>query len=172
MVSYCSSFCAKFCAVARAESAWIEPGSPEWDQIGDLLGREPRCRVRIVVRDATGSPAVIQNEPFFFDGRPMPTRYWLCDPELVRAVGSLESTGAVDEVEAEIGLDALAELHRRHAADRDASIGDDHQGPRPFGGIGGTRVGVKCLHAHYANFLAGEDDPVGRWVDQKLDQPA
>jgi len=30
---------------------------------------------------------------------------------------------------------------------------------------------VKCLHAHYAWFLAGGDDPVGRWVDQRLRAP-
>jgi hypothetical protein len=27
---------------------------------------------------------------------------------------------------------------------------------------------VKCLHAHYAWFLAGADDPVGRWVDGRV----
>jgi uncharacterized protein len=27
---------------------------------------------------------------------------------------------------------------------------------------------VKCLHAHYAFFLAGGDDPVGRWVREHL----
>ena len=35
-------------------------------------------------------------------------------------------------------------------------------------GVGGTRRGVKCLHAHYAWFLAGGDDPVGRWVAGRL----
>ena len=30
-------------------------------------------------------------------------------------------------------------------------------------------MGVKCLHAHYAWHLAGGDDPVGRWIDQHLD---
>jgi hypothetical protein len=44
----------------------------------------------------------------------------------------------------------------------------DHVGPRPSGGVGGTRVGVKCLHAHYAWYLAGGDDPVGRWVAAHL----
>ncbi|RPJ13720.1 MAG: DUF501 domain-containing protein [Actinobacteria bacterium] len=29
------------------------------------------------------------------------------------------------------------------------------------GGVGGTRRGLKCLHAHYANHLAGGDDEVG-----------
>ena len=27
---------------------------------------------------------------------------------------------------------------------------------------------MKCLHAHYAYFLAGGDDPVGRWVEARL----
>ena len=47
-------------------------------------------------------------------------------------------------------------------------IPEDHEGPVPSGGIGGTRRGVKCLHAHYACFLAGEDDPVGKWVHHQL----
>jgi hypothetical protein len=36
--------------------------------------------------------------------------------------------------------------------------------------VGGTRTGIKCLHAHYAWFLAGGDDPVGAWVAQRLDE--
>ena len=43
-------------------------------------------------------------------------------------------------------------------------------GPRPAGGVGGTRRGVKCLHAHYAWHLVGGDDPVGRWVAAQLAQ--
>ena len=48
----------------------------------------------------------------------------------------------------------------------------DHEGPRPQGGVGGTRRGVKCLHAHYAWHLAGGDDPVGRWVAAALTSDA
>ncbi|MEC9449554.1 MAG: DUF501 domain-containing protein, partial [Actinomycetota bacterium] len=62
----------------------------------------------------------------------------------------------------------LADAHDRYAAERDAAIPVDHGGHRPSGGVGGTRQGVKCLHAHYAWFLAGGDDPVGRWVDARL----
>ncbi len=43
--------------------------------------------------------------------------------------------------------------------------------PRPTGGVGGTRRGVKCLHAHLAWWLVGGDDPVGRWVADRLDLP-
>ena len=52
--------------------------------------------------------------------------------------------------------------------EREAAIPRTHAGPRPFGGVAGTRRGVKCLHAHYAWFLAGGDDPVGRWVDERI----
>ena len=58
--------------------------------------------------------------------------------------------------------------HAAYAAERDAAIAAGHRGPRPSGGVGGTRRGVKCLHAHYAWFLAGGDDPVGRWVEERL----
>ena len=45
----------------------------------------------------------------------------------------------------------------------------DHVGPRPTGGVGGTRLGIKCLHAHWAWHLAGGDDPVGRWIAARLE---
>jgi hypothetical protein len=48
-------------------------------------------------------------------------------------------------------------------------IPDDRTGPRPSGGVGGTRQGVKCLHAHVAWWLAGGDDAVGDWVAARLD---
>ena len=38
----------------------------------------------------------------------------------------------------------------------------------PASGVAGTRKGVKCLHAHYAWHLAGGDDPIGRWVAERL----
>jgi hypothetical protein len=55
-----------------------------------------------------------------------------------------------------------------YAAERDAAIPAAWDGPRPHGGVGGTRAGVKCLHAHYAWHLAGGADPVGVWVADQL----
>jgi hypothetical protein len=66
----------------------------------------------------------------------------------------------------------LAAVHATYAAERDAALPSEHGGPRPHGGVGGTRAGVKCLHAHYAYFLAGGDDPVGRWVEERLTDAA
>ena len=61
--------------------------------------------------------------------------------------------------------------HARYAEERDALIPTDWSGPRPQGGVGGTRNGVKCLHAHVAWWLAGGDDPVGRWVSEQVEIP-
>lgn len=133
-----------------------------------LLGREPQSRYEVVARDERGAPVVIRNEPFLDDGTPMPTTYWLVGARERRLVSRLETAGGVDRAEAEVGLDAIADAHARYAAERDARIPPDHKGPRPSGGVGGTRRGVKCLHAHYAWHLAGGDDPVGRWVAEHL----
>ena len=134
----------------------------------DLLGREPRAACTIVVRSDDGRPLVIRNAPFLDDGTPMPTRYWLVDPELTTRVSRIESNGGVRAAERSVDRGALRAAHDAYAAERDAEIAPDHPGPRPTGGVAGTRTGVKCLHAHYAYFLAGGDDPVGRWVAEHL----
>jgi hypothetical protein len=138
------------------------------DDVARLLGRAPEADFEIVVRTADGSPAVIRNAPFTVDGTPMPTRYWLVDRDLVTAVSRLEATGGVRAAAAAVDPEALETAHRAYAADRDAAVPAEHRGPRPHGGVGGTRTGVKCLHAHYAYFLAGGDDPVGRWTAERL----
>lgn len=133
-----------------------------------LLGRRPAGWFAVVVRAEDGQPAVIANAPFLFDGTPMPTRYWLVDPHLREEVSRLESTGGVRRAEAAVPMDAIQSAHRRYAEERDALIGPDHGGPRPSGGVGGTRRGVKCLHAHLAWWLTGADDPVGDWTADQI----
>ena len=98
----------------------------------------------------------------------MPTRYWLVGRDEVANVGRLESAGGVDRAEADIGLERIACAHQLYAAERTAALPLGYVGPVPSGGVAGTRVGVKCLHAHYAWFLAGGDDPVGAWVADRL----
>ena len=136
--------------------------------VRELIGRTPQGAFEIVVRDDAGNPVVLRNAPLLDDGEPMPTRYWLVGRHEVLAVSRLEAAGGVRRAEAEIDPVLIADAHARYAAERDATIPPLHTGPRPHGGVGGTRVGVKCLHAHYAWFLAGGDDPVGRWVEVRL----
>jgi uncharacterized protein len=133
-----------------------------------LLGRAPRAEFDVVVRTAGGEPAVIRNAPLLDDATPMPTRYWLVDRDLSARVSRLESTGGVRAAERAVDGDALQATHDRYARERDAALPPAHRGPVPSGGVGGTRRGVKCLHAHYAYYLAGGDDPVGRWVEEHL----
>jgi uncharacterized protein len=133
-----------------------------------LLGRRPQGAFEVVVRHADGSPLVIRNAPLLDDGTPMPTRYWLVGEPERTWISRLESEGGVDRAEAEVDAADLAAAHGRYAAERAAALPPSHTGPRPSGGVGGTRQGVKCLHAHYAWFLAGGDDPVGRWVHERL----
>ena len=135
-----------------------------------LLGRAPRAAFTVAVRDAAGTPMVIRNAPFLDDGTPLPTTYWLVDPALTRSIARIEAEGGVRAAQDAVDADALAAAHARYGAERDAAIDPGHEGPRPFGGVGGTRVGVKCLHAHYAYRLAGGDDPVGDWVAEALTQ--
>lgn len=116
-----------------------------------------------------GRPVAIANAPLLYDGRPMPTRYWLVDADLRRRVSRLEGDGGVRAAEAAVDAEALAAAHERYADERDALVPQDHLGPRPTGGVGGTARGVKCLHAHLAYRLAGGDDPVGDWVLARLD---
>jgi hypothetical protein len=136
--------------------------------VRELIGRTPRGSFEVVVRDDAGKPVVLRNPPFLDDGEPMPTRYWLVGRREVLAVSQLESRGGVRRAGAEIDPLLVADAHRRYAIERDAQVPPDHTGPRPHGGVGGTRTGVKCLHAHYAWHLAGGEDPVGAWVARQL----
>jgi hypothetical protein len=154
--------------VATAAPPPARVSSDDRDVVTALLGRAPQAEFEVVVRDERARPLVIRNEPLLDDGTPMPTRYWLVDPVLRRRIGRLESEGGVRDAERSVDPDLLESAHARYASERDARLPPDHCGPRPEGGVGGTRRGVKCLHAHYAWFLAGGDDPVGRWVDERL----
>ena len=158
--------------IGRAPAVVTESGpdavTDEEAYVAACLGRRPQSKWAVAARDDLDRPTVIRNEPFLDDGTPMPTRYWLIDPTLTRRIGTLESDGGVRRAEAEVDPAELAAAHAAYAAERDAAIPTGRPGPRPSGGVGGTARGVKCLHTHYAYFLAGGDDPVGRWVDRQL----
>jgi hypothetical protein len=138
------------------------------DAVTELLGRVPNGDFEVVVRRADGQPMVIANDPLLRDGTPMPTRFWLVDPDLRARIGGLEAAGGVKEAEAAVSSRLLEEAHARYAAERDALLDPDGAGPRPSGGVGGTRQGVKCVHAHVAWWLAGGNDPVGDWAAERL----
>jgi hypothetical protein len=100
----------------------------------------------------------------------MPTLFWLVDPELHEAVSRLEGDGGVHRFEQLVDPQRLRRTHDEYAERRRlATVRIDAVQAR--GGVGGTRVGVKCLHAHLANYLVGADDPVGELVAEMVGTP-
>ncbi len=136
-----------------------------------LLGRPLSGRCAVVVRRSDGTPVVIENEPHLRDGTPMPTLYWLVDPELHDAVSRLESEGGVHRFEEMVDAYELAAAHTEYA-ERRSAVTVQVDRVQAQGGVGGTRVGIKCLHAHLANFLVGSPDPVGKLVATTIGLPA
>jgi exopolyphosphatase/guanosine-5'-triphosphate,3'-diphosphate pyrophosphatase len=124
----------------------------------------------VVARCLEGHPLVIRNHPFDRKGDPFPTLYWLTCPTAVAAVSRLESGGWIKRLdqrakaEPEFGR-ALEAAHRSSAEER----GRWAPGAEDWGGVGGARAGVKCLHAHYANHVAGGRDPAGAWVAEQIE---
>jgi len=132
--------------------------------VREQLGREPTVPFEVVARCTGGHPLVIRNDPFDANGAPFPTTYWLTCPEATRSVSRLESEAWIATLNERVLEDmsfgaALEGAHRSYAEERGT----------PDGGVGGTRAGVKCLHAHYAYHLAGGDDPVGGWVAERVE---
>mgnify|MGYP003334724042 FL=1 len=148
--------------------------------VREQLGREPTTTFSVIARCAPdGHPLVIRNAPFDAEGKPFPTRFWLTCPDAVKAVSRLEAAGEIarwnERLERDADLRSLVSIaHSAYAAERDLDGAGTPPGTIvappavPFGGVGGTRVGVKCLHAHYANHLAGGFDPVGAAVAEQV----
>jgi exopolyphosphatase/guanosine-5'-triphosphate,3'-diphosphate pyrophosphatase len=139
-------------------------------QVEAQLGRSPLTPFTVVARCSPGHPLVIRNRPVDQEGNPFPTLYWLTCPDAVKAISRLESEGWIKRLEERARTDpefgfALEDEHRIYAEER----GRWAEGAEAWGGVGGTRAGIKCLHAHYANYLAGGEDPVGAWVAQRIE---
>lgn len=139
--------------------------------VEQLLGRAPAGRCAVVVRRLDGRPVVIENEPHLRDGTPMPTLFWLVDAQLRDEVSRLESSAGVHRYEEMVDAAQLQRTHDEYARRRDAAVVRSDL-VAASGGVGGTRIGVKCLHAHLANFLVGAEDPVGALVASDIDVPA
>jgi hypothetical protein len=138
--------------------------------VESYLGRPLAGRCAVVVRRLDGRPVVIENEPHLRDGTPMPTLFWLVDPEIHEAVSRLEGSGGVHRFEDLVSSDSLSAAHDAYAERRRRATVRT-EGAQPSGGVGGTRIGVKCLHAHLAHYLVGAIDPVGELVAHEVDLP-
>jgi hypothetical protein len=143
--------------------------SPGHSEVVEVqIGRSLRAESEVVARCHLGLPVVVKVPPRLNDGTPFPTLYWLTCPLATTRIGRMEGAGGVKRMERRAEADpdfgkALQDAHASYRAERDSLLVDDDE-PRPSGGVGGTRVGVKCLHAHFAHTAAGGENPVGELV--------
>jgi hypothetical protein len=126
------------------------------DAISRQLGRVPRGAVRVAHRCPCGEPDVVMTHPRLPDGTPFPTTYYLTCPRAAAAIGTLESSGLMREMEARLTEDAglaaaYTAAHEAYLADREALGHVDE-----IDGIsaGGMPERVKCLHVLVAHALA------------------
>ena len=152
------------------------------------LGRKPRNLVRVEKRCSAGYPQVITTAPLLeSDKEPgiFPTTYWLTCPELNYRISQLEDKGWIKKLEQKIAEDEklageVSEAHQRYIQARVELISaeDLQQLEEKFpgqyrvlteSGVGGilNSTGIKCLHTHYAHYLA-DKNPVGELVNELL----
>ena len=150
------------------------------------IGRPLRATSAVLRRCDLGLPIVAEVPPILDTGEPFPTRYWLTCPLAHRRIARVEARGGVRAAQERIAADpelshAVEVAHARYARERDALLpvstalsGERTTGEtrhRPSGGVGGSSGGVKCLHAHYADFAAGNDNPIGQHVHDMIGVP-
>ena len=140
------------------------------------IGRPLRAASTVLRRCNLGLPIVAEVPPILDTGEPFPTRYWLTCPLAHRRIARIEGEGGVRAAQAKVAADpeqreALETAHARYERDRDTLLAAGMQDHRPSGGVGGSSSGVKCLHAHYADFAAGNDNPIGRDLHDVIGEP-
>lgn len=157
--------------------------------VGRQIGRTPKPFDSVCRRCRYEYPQVIRNHPAVPQGEGFevfPTIHWLTCPLLHRAISRLEAEGQIRLYEerleddeaffqrmeaehataAEVRVELVPEAVRRQLQQKQ---------PRQWRalaetGVAGIRetTGVKCLHAHYADYIAGGTNPIGLEVDEQL----
>lgn len=143
------------------------------------LGREAAYEYEVVKWCDYGWPVVIRNAPLSRAGAPNPNVYYLTCPYLRKKVAVLEDSGEIEKIHERVRADArlakaLDNAHREHArawkkmAARVMEIPAVHSLK-----IAGARdsQSIKCLHAHYAYFLANPEYPVGELIAGGIGDP-
>jgi hypothetical protein len=138
------------------------------------IGRPPRSRVVVSARCHLGLPVVIDVPPILDDGTPFPTTHWLTCPLAVLRISRIESGGGVREADHVVASDpdvalAFDGAMKRYEASRHALIPEGWSGPTPSGGVAGSKGGVKCLHAQYADTAAGNENPIGDDIASRIE---
>ena len=142
--------------------------------IRNQIKREPRGLRGVASRCALGYPQVIETDTFLEEGQPFPTLYWITCPLKAKAISRLEDEGWAERLQEKIAGDVLFRQRLRNAQEdykarrRLTGVKPDH--PVMDTGIGGVRDlhAIKCLHAHYAHYLATRENPIGETVHDNI----
>ncbi|WP_214415903.1 DUF501 domain-containing protein [Sphaerisporangium fuscum] len=134
------------------------------------LGRPPRDLRAVAHRCPCGLPDVVETAPRLADGSPFPTLFYLTCPKAASAIGTLESSGLMKQMQARLADDpelaeAYARAHDDYIARRDKAAAEEGLEPLPRGmqSAGGMPNRVKCLHALVGHELAVPGgNPFGR----------
>ncbi|MEV8310042.1 DUF501 domain-containing protein [Streptomyces flavidovirens] len=131
-----------------------EPTEADIDAFKLQLGRPPRGLRAIAHRCPCGQPDVVETAPRLEDGTPFPTLYYLTCPRAAGAIGTLEGSGLMKEMQDRLAEDpelaaAYRAAHEDYIRRRDAI--EVLQG---FPSAGGMPDRVKCLHVLVGHSLA------------------
>lgn len=120
------------------------------------LGREIRGAIEVAHYCQCGKPDVVKTSPRLPDGTPFPTLFYVTCPKLTSAIGTLEASGLMKEMQTRLAEDHnLSEnylaAHESYLAEREAvEIVTEISGIT----AGGMPDRVKCLHVLAGHALA------------------
>ncbi|NUS07965.1 MAG: DUF501 domain-containing protein, partial [Nonomuraea sp.] len=79
--------------------------SDDVEAVQRQLGRPPRGLRGVAHRCPCGNPDVVETAPRLPDGSPFPTLYYLTCPKAASAIGTLEGSGLMREMQARLATD-------------------------------------------------------------------
>jgi hypothetical protein len=140
------------------------PSDADIAEVSRQLGRPARGVVGIAARCVCGRPTVVATSPRLPDGTPFPTLYYLSHPAATASLSTLEATGVMPQLAAELADEQVAaayrSAHESYLADRESiAVVPEIAGYS----AGGMPERVKCLHALAAHALAAGPgvNPIG-----------
>lgn len=168
---------------------WEVPSDSDRDVIACQLRREPRNLTGVACRCAHQCPQVVVNHPLprtEHDASYFPTVFWLTCPAAVRRISQIEDRGFIRHIQETVQASRdfshdLRDAHLEYIILRNSMLEPEdrlrfHQQGKALAksleqtGIGGVADldTVKCLHMHYAHYLATRHNPIGRLVGKML----
>ncbi len=142
------------------------------------LGRPPRGEIFVAARCPYGEVEVVATAPLLNGEEPFPTFYWLTCPLLKSEAGRLEAGDMRELLRARLKDEGFA----RELAEAEAEYTEERREmARSLGmektealfegrnGVAGGPAGnLKCLHSHFAHWLARGSNPVGREMAARM----